>query len=123
MSEFSTHDAMSVYGTWLDGSVYNSTTYYMDFLYNIIEKLDIDYWKWVLWVIYPIVISFLLPIMLLVFLYASVLFLHIYGYRHNLRDAYARNMWDGAVQTLSAIWASQARIWHGEKIVVRTRLA
>lgn len=97
---------------WPD-AIYNHTTLYLDVIWTYIESLDIDYIKWVLWVIYPIILSFLLPLLLLVFIYGSALFLQLYRRRHRLRDAYARDFWNGARNTLAAVWEGQGRIWHG----------
>lgn len=83
------------------------------YVWEVIDTLDINYWKWVLWVVYPIIISFLLPLLILLFLYASALFLNLYNYRQRLREAYERDFWDGARKTLAALWDGQARLWHG----------
>lgn len=85
-------------------------------VWESVEALDIDYLAWVLWVIYPIVISFLLPVILLIFIYASALFLHFYRYRHRLREAYQHDFWDGARNTLAVLWDGQGYIWHGFEI-------
>lgn len=83
-------------------------------IWSLIESLDINYLAWVLWVVYPIIITFLLPLVILVFLYASALFLHIYRYRRRLREAYQHDFWDGARNTLAVLWDAQGYIWHGE---------
>ncbi|CAH1773693.1 unnamed protein product [Owenia fusiformis] len=44
------------------------------------------------------------------------IFLHIYKYRHKLKDAYAKDFWDGARKTLAALWDAQGWIWHGYEI-------
>lgn len=90
-------------------------TYQLELLWALIESLDINYWKWVLWVVYPIVISFILPAIILIFLYASAIFLNVYHYRKPLHDAYVSDFWDGARKTLAVLWDGQARVWHGER--------
>ena len=94
--------------------MWSATTDTLSYIWSHIEQLDIEYWKWVLWVIYPIIISFFLPLILLGFLYCSALFLHVYQYRHRLRTAYGQDFWDGAKKTVGAFWDGQARIWHGK---------
>ena len=85
----------------------------LTYIWFHIEQLDIEYWKWVVWVIYPIVVSFVLPGVVLLFVYCSALFLHVYRYRHRLRQAYSHDFWLGAKKTVAAFWDGQARIWHG----------
>lgn len=83
-------------------------------LMNYFLSLDVDYLTWVLWLLYPVIISFLLPLFILVFLYASALFLQIFHYRERLRAAYQHDVWDGARKTLAAVWDGQAKFFHGE---------
>ncbi|KAK3092576.1 hypothetical protein FSP39_004566 [Pinctada imbricata] len=91
-------------------------SYHLDYIWTTIDSLDIDYWRWVLWVIYPIIISFLLPLCILILFYASSIFLHVYHYRHSLQEAYTHDFWDGARKTLAALWDAQGWIWHGFEI-------
>ncbi|XP_041359467.1 transmembrane protein 68-like [Gigantopelta aegis] len=100
----------------------SNTSMYIDCLWTQIEQFDISYWKWVLWVVYPVIISFLLPFIIIIFVYASTLFLFVYRQRHRLRDAYARDFWDGARKTISVFWDCQGRIWHGYEVVHMERL-
>ena len=97
----------------------NGTSPYLSYVWESVDKLDIHYWKWVLWVVYPIVLSFLLPLIIILFLYGSSLFLHVHNYRHRLREAYSVDFWDGARKTVAAFWDGQARIWHGLYIIVQ----
>ena len=92
----------------------NVLTEYGVWLLDYFLSLDVDYLTWVLWLLYPVIISFLLPLFILVFLYASALFLQIFHYRERLRAAYRHDVWDGARKTLAAVWAGQARLFHGE---------
>ncbi|KAK7100332.1 DGAT1/2-independent enzyme synthesizing storage lipids-like [Littorina saxatilis] len=85
-------------------------------LWEYFRELDIDYLSWVLWVIYPVIISFILPAIILVFLYASALFLVIFHYRERLRAAYQHDIWDGARKTLAALWSGQGFVTHGFEI-------
>ncbi|XP_074644055.1 DGAT1/2-independent enzyme synthesizing storage lipids-like [Tubulanus polymorphus] len=87
-----------------------------------LHLIDWAYLHWLLWLLYPVIISFLLPALLVVFLYASALFLYIYQHRHRLRDAYSRDFWDGARDTLAVLWDFQGRIWHGYEIIDAEKL-
>lgn len=60
-------------------------------------------------------VAFLLPTLIIVLLYVSIIFLHLYHYRRWLRDAYARDFWDGARYTLALLWCGHAWIWHSER--------
>jgi hypothetical protein len=95
----------------------NGTEAFLEDMVEILSlrSLDCHYLAWIVWLLYPIIISFLLPALLVIFLYASALFLVIYRQRHRLKDAYQKNFWDGAKNTLAAIWDGHGRIWHGEK--------
>ncbi|XP_013382530.1 transmembrane protein 68 [Lingula anatina] len=86
-------------------------------LYKLDVYFDIDYLRWLAWLWYPIIISFLLPLMIIAFLYASALFLHIYRLRHQLKDAYSQDFWNGARKTLAALWDAQGYIWHGYEVI------
>lgn len=74
------------------------------------EKLILQYFS-LLW--YPLIIFLILPCAILVFLYASALFLTIYKWRSQLQEAYHHNFWDGARQTLAVVWEAQSYIWFG----------
>lgn len=60
-------------------------------------------------------VAFLLPTLIIALLYFSIIFLHVYRYRRPLRDAYARDFWDGARYTLALLWTGHGRVWHGER--------
>uniref|UniRef100_A0A224YVP7 Phosphate acyltransferase n=1 Tax=Rhipicephalus zambeziensis TaxID=60191 RepID=A0A224YVP7_9ACAR len=77
---------------------------------------DIDYFNWLVWLFTPVAVAFLLPTLVILLLYISILFLHIYRYRRPLRDAYARHFWDGARYTLALLWSGHGRVWHGYEV-------
>ncbi|CAL1546339.1 unnamed protein product [Lymnaea stagnalis] len=81
-----------------------------------VNSFDIDYISWVLWVLYPILITFLLPAFIVLFLYLTSLALFIYKQRMKLKAAYDHDFWDGARKTLGVFWWAQARIWHGYEV-------
>uniref|UniRef100_A0A914R408 Transmembrane protein 68 n=1 Tax=Parascaris equorum TaxID=6256 RepID=A0A914R408_PAREQ len=62
-----------------------------------IDYVDWDYMEYLAWLFLPIFVAFVLPIFLLFFIYGCVIFLHIYGLRHRIREAYASSLWDGAI--------------------------
>ncbi|XP_076329592.1 DGAT1/2-independent enzyme synthesizing storage lipids isoform X2 [Tachypleus tridentatus] len=93
-----------------------NSTYALKTLEVIEIYVDLVFIRWLLWLFTPIVISFLLPLLIILFLQLSVLFLHIYRHRHRLRDAYGQDVWNGARQTLVTLWDAQGWIWHGYQV-------
>lgn len=81
------------------------------------ETLDdyLSFLNYVLWVFTPLVIVFILPLFILLFLYLSILFLHVYKRKNELREAYSNNVWDGARKTLATLWDGHGTIWHGNR--------
>ncbi|XP_064486569.1 DGAT1/2-independent enzyme synthesizing storage lipids-like [Ornithodoros turicata] len=77
---------------------------------------DLDYFNWLVWLFTPVVVAFILPLLIIFLLYISILFLHLYRHRLRLRDAYARDFWDGARYTLALLWSGHAWIWHGYEV-------
>ncbi|XP_070555922.1 DGAT1/2-independent enzyme synthesizing storage lipids-like isoform X2 [Ptychodera flava] len=86
-------------------------------LHDIIYNLDFDLIKWLIWLFTPIIVMFVLPVVIVVFLYGCAVFCHIYKSRHRLVDAYSRGFWDGARDSISTFWEAQASIWHGYEII------
>ncbi|KAL3869897.1 hypothetical protein ACJMK2_042523 [Sinanodonta woodiana] len=89
----------------------------LEYAWVLIKELDIEYLEWIIWIFYPVLISFLLPLVLLLFFYGSALFLQIYQYHYRIQDAYAHDLWDGARKSLAAMWYAQARVWHGYELI------
>jgi len=73
----------------------------------ILEYLSLIFW--------PALIFLILPVVMLVLIYASALFLTVYKWRSRLHEAYHKDFWDGARHTLAVLWEAQATIWHGTK--------
>ncbi|XP_074604559.1 DGAT1/2-independent enzyme synthesizing storage lipids [Brevipalpus obovatus] len=89
--------------------------------YSIVETfIDIDYARWLIWLLTPIIITFLLPLTLLLFLYLSALFLHIYRHRYRLstvKQAVERgDYWHGARQMLAIFWDAHGWIYHSYEV-------
>ena len=93
---------------------YNASQLAIAAIYNYLQNyLDIAYLEWLAWLFWPLLVTFILPFSMVLFIYASAFFLHLYRLRHTLRDAVQRDHWDGARNILAAIWDSQGKIWHG----------
>ncbi|XP_015785727.1 transmembrane protein 68 [Tetranychus urticae] len=82
--------------------------------------IDIDYLQWLIWLLSPIVISFLLPLTILLFFYCSALFLHVYRHRNRItaiKEAVrAGDYWDGARQAIATFWDAHGWIYHGYEV-------
>lgn len=72
--------------------------------------------EYLVWVFTPLVIVFILPFLIVILLYLSILFLHVYKRKNQLREAYSNNLWDGARKTLATLWDGHGAIWHGYEI-------
>ncbi|EYC09756.1 hypothetical protein Y032_0059g3032 [Ancylostoma ceylanicum] len=69
--------------------------------------------QYLLWLFLPIIIVFVLPIFLVLFIYGCVIFLHIYGLRHQIREAYNTSYWNGARVAITSFWDAVGYVWHG----------
>ncbi|XP_059357812.1 monoacylglycerol/Diacylglycerol O-acyltransferase-like isoform X1 [Carassius carassius] len=76
----------------------------------------LSFLEYLLWVFTPLAIVFILPFLIVIFLYLSILFLHVYKRKNQLREAYSYNLWDGARKTLATLWDGHGAIWHGYEI-------
>ncbi|KAK7945300.1 hypothetical protein WMY93_001028 [Mugilogobius chulae] len=72
--------------------------------------------EYILWVFTPLAVVFILPFLIVILLYLSILFLHVYKRKNQLREAYSNNLWDGARKTLATLWDGHGAIWHGYEI-------
>nr|XP_033789540.1 transmembrane protein 68 isoform X8 [Geotrypetes seraphini] len=75
----------------------------------------LNYVDYLIWVFTPLIIVFILPFLIVVFLYLSILFLHVYKRKNELKEAYSNSLWNGARKTLATLWDGHAAIWHGFK--------
>uniref|UniRef100_A0A0N4ZDH7 PlsC domain-containing protein n=1 Tax=Parastrongyloides trichosuri TaxID=131310 RepID=A0A0N4ZDH7_PARTI len=80
------------------------------------KGVDFDYIEYLLWLFFPIIVAFVLPILLLIFIYGCVIFLHIYALRNRLREAYETSVWDGARVSIASFWDAIGSIWHGYEV-------
>ncbi|XP_011614648.1 DGAT1/2-independent enzyme synthesizing storage lipids isoform X2 [Takifugu rubripes] len=76
----------------------------------------LNYLEYLLWVFTPLAIVFILPFLIVILLYLSILFLYVYKRKNQLREAYSNNLWDGARKTLATLWDGHGAIWHGYEI-------
>ncbi|MEQ2185129.1 Transmembrane protein 68 [Goodea atripinnis] len=74
----------------------------------------LSFLEYLLWVFTPLAVVFLVPFLIVILLYLSILFLHVYKRKNQLKEAYSNNLWDGARKTLATLWDGHGAIWHGK---------
>lgn len=97
-------------------ALYEQSAIHLESTFNYLYQnyFDIYYMKWLVWVLYPLILTFLLPAVIVIFLYASALFLQLYRLRKYFLDVYHMDFWNGARQIVAALWDAQGNIWHGK---------
>ncbi|XP_030635029.1 transmembrane protein 68-like [Chanos chanos] len=73
-------------------------------------------WDLLWWACSPFVLVFLLPFVIVFFLYLSILFLHLYKRKNELKEAYTHTLWQCARRTLATLWDAHATVWHGYEL-------
>ncbi|RMC15389.1 hypothetical protein DUI87_07580 [Hirundo rustica rustica] len=68
-----------------------------------------DILQWV-----PVV--FVLPGVIVILFYVSILWLHIYKRKNEIKEAYSHDAWIGANEVLATLWDGHGRLWHGYEL-------
>jgi len=74
------------------------------------------------WIFKPVFLySFIFPFVVVLFLYSSAIFLHLYKRRHEIKDFIEKSSahadkFDWARLFLAALWEAQGSLWHGYDI-------
>lgn len=79
------------------------------------RHLDLQYASFLFWLFTPIVVTFVLPVLIVIFLYGCAIFVHIYRLRHRIQSAYHKDIWNGARTGIASFWDAHGALWHGEK--------
>nr|XP_012218704.1 PREDICTED: transmembrane protein 68 isoform X3 [Linepithema humile] len=78
----------------------------------IVEYTDVDF-TWLSWLLMPLIVTFLLPLVIVLLFYLTSLILYVYKlHRVRLRTAYGTAWRDAARYTTAAIWDAHGWIWH-----------
>lgn len=82
------------------------------------EYIDVDFTLWLSWLLMPLLITFLLPLVIVMLLYITALILYIY----KLHGARLRNLpgtdWRTAARNVVAvIWDAHGWIWYGYEVL------
>lgn len=84
----------------------------------IVDYIDVDFTLWLSWLLMPLLITFLLPVFILILLYVSALIFYIYKlHRVRLREAYGKDWKIAARNVVAAIWDVHGYILHGYEVV------
>jgi len=78
--------------------------------------VDLEYFSWQAWLLWPVIALLVIPISLLLALFLSAFFVHCYKHWHGLRAAYEQSIWDGARYTVAVCWKVHGRLWHGYEV-------
>lgn len=85
---------------------------------TIVEYIDVDFTLWLTWLLMPLLITFLLPLVIALLLYSTSIILYIYKlHRVRLRNAYGTAWQNTARYMVAALWDAHGWIWHGYEIV------
>ncbi len=99
--------------------IYEQIIENIEYVFQVLyHYFDVYYLSWLAWMFYPLVVTLILPLSILILIYASALFLHLYRLRHTLKSAVKdavqrKGFWDSARRILAAVWDAQGKIWHG----------
>lgn len=85
------------------------------FFFVSVDYIDVDFTLWLSWCLAPLLITFLLPLMIVLLLYITALILYIYKLHwDNLITTFGRgDRWESARKTAGAVWDAHGWIWHG----------
>lgn len=98
------------------------------YLINLINKsnspliavnyVDIDFTLWLSWCLAPLIVTFLLPLIIVVLLYLTALIFYVYKLHwRSLKDTFETgDKWEAARKAAGAIWDAHGWIWHGKLI-------
>lgn len=94
----------------------NMNMYILLCLLFAVNYIDVDFTLWLSWLLAPLLVTFILPVFIVLLLYITALILYIYKLHWNtLRSAYnANDRWSAARKTISALWDAHGWIWHSK---------
>ncbi|XP_008558991.1 transmembrane protein 68 [Microplitis mediator] len=84
----------------------------------LVNFIDVDFTLWLSWMLMPLLITFLLPIFILILLYMTAAIFYIYKlHRGRLQEAYGRDWKTAARSVVAAIWDVHGYIYYGYEVV------
>lgn len=82
----------------------------------LVEYIDIDYSLWLTWLLTPLLLSFLLPLVIILLFYTTAMILYIYKHREKLRGLSELDFWNRARKTVALLWDAHGWVWYGYEI-------
>lgn len=92
--------------------------------YPAVDIVDIDYTLWLWWCLAPLLITFLLPLIIVILLYLTALILYIYKlhWKRLKETLESGDRWEAGRKAVGAIWDAHGWIWHGEGLPMVVKL-
>ena len=86
--------------------------------------IDSFFLGWRIYLLSPLVVTFLiLPMLVVVYIYLSALLLFVYRRRHSIIDAFHnQTVWEGYRKIIATFWSGHGWIWHGDHVIILTFL-
>nr|XP_049701926.1 transmembrane protein 68 isoform X1 [Helicoverpa armigera] len=82
-----------------------------------LEYVDAEYSLWLTWFLMPVIVTFLLPAVIIVLIYISVIIFHLYRlYRMKVVDGVQPDWKHAARLAVCALWDAHGWLWHGYDI-------
>ncbi|XP_044745526.1 transmembrane protein 68 isoform X1 [Coccinella septempunctata] len=94
----------------------------LDFLHllrgRFVEYIDIDLTLWLTWCLTPLIVTFLLPLIIVILFYFTAFTLYIYKLHwRNIKDTLSSgDRWEAGRKFVGAVWDAHGWIWHSYEI-------
>uniref|UniRef100_A0A2A4JMN1 Transmembrane protein 68 n=1 Tax=Heliothis virescens TaxID=7102 RepID=A0A2A4JMN1_HELVI len=87
-----------------------------------LEYVDAEYSLWLTWFLMPVIVTFLLPAVIIVLIYISVIIFHLYRlYRMKVVDGVQPDWKHAARLAVCALWDAHGWLWHALSLNSRLR--
>ncbi|KAK0095289.1 hypothetical protein PV326_008755 [Microctonus aethiopoides] len=84
----------------------------------IVDYIDVDFTLWLSWLLMPLLVTFMLPVVILLLLYITAAIFYIYKlHRSRLREAYGKDWKNAARSVGAAMWDAHGYIYYGYEVV------
>ncbi|XP_022910760.1 DGAT1/2-independent enzyme synthesizing storage lipids isoform X2 [Onthophagus taurus] len=85
---------------------------------TLVNYIDIDFTLWLTWLLTPLLITFVLPLIIVILLYTTALILYVYKWHWNrVRTTFGQgDKWGAARKAVAALWDAHGWIWHGYEV-------
>lgn len=80
------------------------------------DYIDIDFYLWLTWLLTPLIITFILPVVLFLLFYMMSIICYVYKYRDRFRGVSELSWQDKARRSVSLFWDAHGWVWHGYEV-------